>query len=514
MLLDLLLEMEAKACRSANRSIALITRACAKTHCPSTVLPLLKRTTQFYGVLIRALIEIDDNLVSTDLKASNPDIYSDLLMRKAELVARSPDARVRILLELMQFHVTQKYLSEAVSAQLTAAAVVAEYLLKLGRVPADLHDKVAAKSFAIACPSAGSEECPPEVADDLPNIRGFCTSQYFSEYGLIYLFSTAMETCKRAQLFELSGKIQMLLSPIAVFRRLWHVVQKHFAGGGFQWQIIEALATKSDRSFGNYYRIEFPDRRVFIYRETAFANLWQVSERLKKSAEFYANGRPVEIVNEGEKLTEAALSKDCEKYCVHVKAVAQNFSKSERKKRVTPFEQNHNVDEFYFDIPLSKSAQASIEHCWLRRTVFKLPHPIPYIVKRVEIPPQNIRQFEFSPIEYSCQNLELQIDRIEEAMVRKDFGALQPLIQGSLLTAVNEGPKKMAEVFLTGDEGSENEEHRIQLRALFRQFIRANSLAVVMHSDHAHQNPVFAVLQEELEIGLNRLSSTLQPYLN
>jgi hypothetical protein len=140
---------------------------------------------------------------------------------------------------------------------------------------------------------------------------------------------------------------------------------------------------------------------------------------------------------------------------------------------------------------------------------------MPYIVKRVEIPEGNVRQFEFSPIEYSCQNLQLQIDRIEEAMSRREFGSLQPLIQGSLLTQVNEGPKKMAEVFLAGgDEKTLKPEHVTELRGLFRQFIKVNGQAVALHSEYAQERPVFAVLQDELEAGLNRLSSTLQPYLN
>jgi hypothetical protein len=291
--------------------------------------------------------------------------------------------------------------------------------------------------FTVACPSAASEACPASVLEDPPDLPGFCTGRHFSEYGLIYLLFTAAELCKRATMYELSSKIVLLLSPIAESRRLWAILQKHFATGVLGWKVIEMSSTSSDRALGKYYRVQFTDPeaagvRNFIYRETQLANLWQVNERLMGSAKFVAGDKKIEIINEGEELNLAKL--DPEKYYVHVKAVTQYFTPDERKSRVTVFEMNHNVVKFYFDVPFQKSAQASIELCWLRRTIFTLPHPMPYIVKRVEVPPDNIEKVMFSPIEYSCQNLQAQVDRIEEAMARRDFTALQPLLQGSLLT--------------------------------------------------------------------------------
>jgi hypothetical protein len=68
----------------------------------------------------------------------------------------------------------------------------------------------------------------------------------------------------------------------------------------------------------------------------------------------------------------------------------------------------------------------------------------------------------------------------------------------------------MAEVFLAG--ATENQ-HTMNLRVIFRNFIDANTNAVTRHLEHARKNPVYKVLQEELEVGLNRLRSTLQPFL-
>jgi hypothetical protein len=205
------------------------------------------------------------------------------------------------------------------------------------------------------------------------------------------------------------------------------------------------------------------------------------------------------------------LSKlDPENYYIHVKAVDQYFTAEERRERMSVFEQNHDVKRFYFDLPFSKSAQASIEHCWLKRTIFTLPHPIPYLNFRVQVPLENIQKFEYSPIEYCCQNLQSQIDKINEAIVREDYKALQPLLQGSLVVQVNEGPQKMAEVFLAG--AAENQ-HTMNLRAIFRLFLETNRRGVVAHETYAQKNPVYVTLQEVLDQGLKRLRTALQPFL-
>jgi hypothetical protein len=512
--LSKLIEAEAAHCSSKNRSVPLITRAIATVSWTPEKVAVMASTP--FASLVRTLSEINEKLLNPELK-KEPEVYSDLLFRKAELLAASPDARVAVLLELEAYHQDTRFMSEAVMSRLNAAALVAEYLVQLGRMPNHFPSDSPAQYFVVACPSAASEACPPEIIQDPPSLPGFCTGKYFSEYGLIYLLVTTAELCKRATMYELSSKIVLLLSPIAESRRLWAILQKHFATGVLGWKVIEMSSTSSDRALGSYYRVQLTDPeapgglRTFIYRETGLANLWQVNERLKNSAKILAGNRAIEIINEGEELNLEKLDKD--KYYVHVKAVTQYFTSDERKSRVTVFEQNHNVVKFYFDVPYQKSSQASIEHCWLRRTIFTLPHPMPYIVKRVEVPPENIEKVMFSPIEYSCQNLQAQVDRMEEAMSRKDFTALQPLLQGSLLTQVNEGPKKIAEVFLMGDQEKQNDAKVAELRQVFRTFLDVQQRAVVLHDDFAQKTPVYRILQENLVDGLNRITTTLQPYL-
>ena len=323
--------------------------------------------------------------------------------------------------------------------------------------------------------------------------------------------SIAIDACKRAKFFELSSRIQSLLSPIAAHRKLWQFLKNYYTTGVFSWQIISNLTTSNDRNLGNYYRIQFYDGKCkhnYIYRETNFSNLWQVSKRLQKSSEFYAKGLNVVVVNEGEEINIDKTEPG--NYYIHVRSVAPYFEPNEIKKRITVFEQNHNISKFYYDIPFSKDSQSSIRNCWLNRTIYTIPYPMPYIIKRVEIPSENIKKETYTPIQYSNYNIRKQIYALEEAISRKDCICLQPLLQGSLLVQVNEGPKRIAEIFLSDEEENEDKQ---ELRNTFRLFLKVNSIAVKMHSNYVIKNPIYAVLQEELESALNRITSALQPYL-
>ena len=528
-LLNEITKAERKELRKDVRTKILVARALYK-HSPTEETVELMAATE-YKDLCKKIYDLDAQL-TPQLKAENPSVYSYLLLEKEELLIMSPDSRVDILLKLYEHQNATGFISEAVMAQICAAALISEYLCLF---QPDLWKKDIfqcnhpAEKFTVACPAAISMIVPQDQEKDRIVLRGYCTTKYFTEYGMIYLVQAAMETCKKGTLFELSTRIHSILNPILLHRHLWYVLQKHYITGQLSWKISGQMYTASDRMLGLYYKVEYPDKGVFIYREFEQLNLWQVSARLQKSSQIYAGGKEVQVVTEGLELDKNKFN-DPNKYYVHVKFLTQYFTPEEKTKRITVFEQNHNISQFYFDIPYSKDAQSGLEHCSLKRTIFTLPHPLPYLVNRVFIPPKNIETIIFSPIEYAVQNLQSQVGKIQEACVRvraeldaaqrdmlagkpqgeiQSMKELQPLIQGSLLVQVNEGPEKMAEVFLTGEENP----HQGELRSTFRDFIEANTLAVKLHGELVMRYPMYSVLQEELELGLSKLTSKLQQFL-
>lgn len=506
-IIDELFKIEQELFHTNNRCTAFTMRAIRRYKKSSEHLPLFQNSCVL--PILNEYLNILKEFQSFNMDdPNNHEFIADIMLKLANFFRPSPDTRADVLLEIADYHIKNKYFSEAAIAQLTAAANVAEYLTVLGRLPKVFKDDHPANSFKIPCPSANHEICPDNLMRDIPTIPGFCTSKYFCECGLMQIIQMTIETCNRANLYELGTKVHQLLRPLAEARHLYKILEKHYKNGALFWTVIEQVKSKSDRELGRYYRVEFQNGDIYIYRETAFANLWQVSEKFKEKAKIFAEGKPIVVLNDGEDLSQAKMEPD--KYYVHIKSVEQYFTNEEKENRITAFEQNHNIVKFYFDLPYSKSAQQSIGHLMLKRTIYTIQYPMPYIVSRVPVSPQNIEKIIFSPIEYCCESLQKQVDKINEAASRRDFTALQPLIQGSLLTQVNEGPKKMAEVFLTGAQENEN---TLMLRKLFREFLKVNTEAVKVHGELVTGNPTYFTLQEQLELGLNRLSSTLQPFL-
>ena len=181
-----------------------------ETHIPlfekSCILPLL---TEYVG-LVKKYSSFDIS------NPNNHENIADLLLQIAEFFRPSPDTRVDVLLEIAEYHQKNGYNSEVAIAQLTACAIVAEYLKVLDKAPdAFMGSQHPANLFKIACPSADLEVCPDYMLKDLPNIPGFCSSHYFSQCGMIYLILLGFDTCKRFNFYELSTKVHSLLRPLS-----------------------------------------------------------------------------------------------------------------------------------------------------------------------------------------------------------------------------------------------------------------------------------------------------------
>jgi hypothetical protein len=276
----------------------------------------LESLTREFAKLWKAVAEMSRN------DENCHEFLVDHIVELANFFYPSPDCRVRCFLDLGQLHSQHAYASESVVAQLTAAALVAEVLACLEKLPTKgfsdpLHP---AKSFLQACLSVQSEceysDQIRQILEETPNIRGFCDSKYFCECGLIYIIQTSIEACKRAGLFELSMKIHSLLRPLAENRHLWKVLGKHFQNGAMAWTVLAQVFGSKELNFVTYYRIHLESVEVFIYRETKLANLWTVNEKMKLRAAVIAGGKTVKVENEGDNLDQS--KRDPEIFRVHV----------------------------------------------------------------------------------------------------------------------------------------------------------------------------------------------------
>ena len=304
-LLSIPLEIEQKAWQMRDRCDAFF-RVALYRHPPTREgLAAFKETpfADVAGQFVDLWEELQNDLAENERIKTHilDDRIADLWLELADFMRISPDTRVQILLELAKFQDKNSYTSESTTAYLLAATLVAEHLARKGGLPQDAFRETRddeghvhpAKSFVDACPCAASEACRERILAETPNIRGFCTSKYFTLCSLLFLIQTAMEECKRGKLFELQVKMHSLLRPLAENLELWRVLEKTFQNGATAWSWIAEMDANKDRVLGTYYKVQFQGIGTYIYRETSVVNMWQVVEKLRTRGVVYAGGKEV-----------------------------------------------------------------------------------------------------------------------------------------------------------------------------------------------------------------------------
>lgn len=169
--------------------------------------------------------------------------------------------------------------------------------------------------------------------------------------------------------------------------------------------------------------------------------------------------------------------------------------------------------QFRFEIPFVKGenkVQGSVESQWLRRVILSTDTDAPGIAKRQLVPVTGYKTIDFEPIRVACQQLKGRVTVYQVVIDSKEMSALQPLLQGSLMTAVNEGSHKFAEVFLNTEEKTKYTE---KLRKLYKQFLEFNQQGMEIMREWVKVNQGFAGLFEALCQGLTTLEQKLAPYL-
>jgi hypothetical protein len=190
------------------------------------------------------------------------------------------------------------------------------------------------------------------------------------------------------------------------------------------------------------------------------------------------------------------------------------FPKKDKWARETSYDMTHRIKTFYFDTPFTKGsdkAQGSLDQQWIRRTLMTVEHTMPFIVKFAPVLPQNITVKEFIPIRVTYRMLRDRVAMLNRAITASAYSQIQQLLHGSLLVQVNEGPSKMAEVFLAGQDVDAR--YAEKLRSAFRKFLVVNKEGLRVHAKWVSENTAFKPLQDELEAGYESLEEKLSKFL-
>ena len=178
------------------------------------------------------------------------------------------------------------------------------------------------------------------------------------------------------------------------------------------------------------------DGAEFVYKESSYTRLMDVTERLKK--QFAA--LKVELLDNSIAARERL---DAERSFLQVVSVEPHLDASQRAERSTLFDKNFNLHSFYYETPFTKrpdgKAHGEIEEQWKRKTVLTTEAPFPHMRKRLRV--VKSEGSDVSPIAGAIELLQrkVRVLKAELASAAPQTKQLQMQLQGSLLTAVTPG---------------------------------------------------------------------------
>jgi hypothetical protein len=505
-----LFHSEAATFQTTERSVAFCSRAIAMLN--SEELQLLQplpddELLRPISVMIHQLKQIDDELTQNT-------VYEEqllLIIRRITVLKPSPDALVDELNKLIDFHRKTEHFEEELQAQFLVLAIIAEHLTVQNRIPQLWGTRHPARLFSGLCDMSETIALYPQ--DECPFVPGYCDSDSFSLRSFIATVEKILLMCaEKHNGCEQVLRFIDLMWPVYEKVNLWGLLGRLFKFVKMASEQIADFPADQDRLFGRYFRVTFcgqafgaKNRRTFIYREKGLAHLYEMSERLKQQyTELFKH--PVELIKEsGESKVDPAMT------ALQVTFVEPYLNKKALRVRKTPFDVYHQISIFYFDTPFTKGEKVhgALAEQWLRRTLLKVEHVMPSITKLAAVTDIQVR--EFQPIRVAFRQLRDRVIAMDTAIVMSDYRTIQQLLHGSLLVQVNEGPSKMAEVFLS-NLGTDPKYER-KLANQFREFLAVNKKALAMHGEWTQTNPAFRVLQDTLESGFASLEEALGCYV-
>jgi hypothetical protein len=265
-----------------------------------------------------------------------------------------------------------------------------------------------------------------------------------------------------------------------------------------------------------FYGREFGENNgcTFVYREKNLTHLYELTARLQNELK-QQHGKPIELIKESGAVDRSKLDPDL--LYVQLTFVEPHFTKAELATRQTSYELTHHIKTFFFDTPFTKGsdkAQGELNQQWLRRTFLSVDTFMPSICKMAPIRAENIFVREYMPVCVSYRMLRSRVVLMEKAVASGDYRQIQQLLHGSLLVQVNEGPSKMAEVFLSVKSDDPTfVKYAEKLRQTFKSFLEVNKVGLTKHGQWVRENPAFRMLQDELESGFTSLEEKLANYL-
>ena len=521
--LDTIISLDSSFYGNTKRSMGLICRSLYALNEKELLRISIKGNSQN----IRDIKDLIENYANTLIEYSKPNISfarkSQLIGRKLELLRPSPDAVVEILSELIKLNEEAGYDSEAFQTKLLISAIVIEVLTLQNRIKPLFNEIHASKVFARICSMVPLALIPE---DSCPTANGYCDSAKFNLKSVMALLTQAnndIATSQKDILYESAIDLIDILWPLFEHYHIFFYTKRFFQFQTSLQKFLSSISPETERLFGKFFRVSFYGKvfrdnngKTFIYHERGLTHLFDFSKSVVDQYQKELSGVPIELIKEAGPVDTSKLNSDTG--YIQVTFVEPYFPREEMYKRITKYDKNHMVKSFYFDTPFTQGekVQSTIDKQWLRRTILYVEYPMPSIFKIQAVNHTVVREFE--PIRVSYRQLRDRCQQLLSAIGLTDFRTIQQLLHGSLLVMVNEGPSRMAEVFLSPNSKQEGDPNRVdkykrKLSYIFQYFLKNIGDALSIHSRYATENPMFITLQNELESGYFSLKEKLEKYI-
>lgn len=214
---------------------------------------------------------------------------------------------------------------------------------------------------------------------------------------------------------------------------------------------ISKFEIQKNRTFGKFYLVSFSgvvfkeeNGLSYIYHEKDDVTIEILTSRLKE--QFQQNEFSIQIIPPQ---LDIEKSKVPSTGFIRVRQILPFFSNDNLLYRLTPYEQNSKVFEFYFDQQIANDHEdLSIENTNVQRFKYHAEHSIPYVVKRVAIEEEKIIPKDYEPIHFQYKVIKHTKNLLKNAVKAKEFTTIQRVLQDNLIQNIEVSPIKIQEVFV------------------------------------------------------------------
>jgi tetratricopeptide (TPR) repeat protein len=411
--------------------------------------------------------------VNNTISGQDPNQTEDLLYRISEFYEGIPELRFVWLRQLAQYHKQQGQYEESAQCYYRILCTV---FTQLAVTKNSLIDGLPLDYFYSLSPYLMKMKNDSKVKNTLlPQ----CSD--FTEKGVINLLRTTISALELAEQYEHAIPLLKILIPL--FERSDDFSNLSETHGSIRsmFEQINSSIQENSRIHSTYYRLYFYGEKwgielankQYIYKMPKLFKLFKMKARI---AELF--GADVELVTNPKKVDINTLDPN-KRYLqfTNVKPVVDDdeddlydegfeFGVDTIRKKKTKFEQNININKFYYETAFSKNSKKlsdKVTGIYKRKVILVVRDSFPDVKTRLVV----VRELEkiLTPIESAIENMVSQIQKLEEVLEPNppDISQLQLVLQGSVRAGVNGGPKDIVESFMAKSERFKYRKEHVQI---------------------------------------------------